>query len=217
MSDTSIPKEQQTAYQRWEMSAFTDDNAEPSSFKKPKATSAAGAGISGALESVRKEAYTKGMQEGFTVGMAKAKEYIEKERMQLLGLSTAFEGALEQADQKIEEDVLGLALDIAKLMLKTKIAADPEVVLPVVRDAIHYLPHVQKPARIIVHPEDARILRDQIGEELNEQVWQIQEDNNIERGGCLVETGENQIDATNGMRWKRISDALAQSNDWLLP
>lgn len=68
-----------------------------------------------------------------------------------------------------------------------------------------------------MHPEDARILRDQIGEELNEQVWQIQEDNNIERGGCLVETGENQIDATNGMRWKRISDALAQSNDWLLP
>jgi flagellar assembly protein FliH len=217
MSDTPIPKEQQTAYQRWEMSAFTDDNEGASSFKKTKSPSAAASGISGALESVRKEAYTKGMQEGFTVGMAKAREYIEKERMQFAALANAFEGALEKADQQIEDDILALALDVAKLMLKTKIQTDPEVVLPVVRDAIHYLPHVQKPAIILVHPEDARILRDQLGEELSEQAWQIQEDSQIERGGCLVETGENQIDATNEMRWKRISEALAQSNDWLLP
>lgn len=217
MSESSIPKEQQTAYQRWEMSAFTDENAGSSSVRKPKTTSAAASSISGALESVRKEAYTKGMQEGFAVGMAKAKEYAAKDHAQFLSIAAAFENALEIADQKIEEDILALALDVAKLMLKTKINIDPEVILPVVRDAIHYLPQVQKPARIIVHHEDARILRDQLGEELSEQAWQIQEDNNIERGGCLVETGENQIDATNEMRWKRISDALAQSNDWILP
>ncbi len=217
MSDASIPKEEQTAYQRWEMSAFTEtDTASSFRAKKPSSTSAA-AGISSALDSVRQEAYTKGMQEGFAVGMAKAKEYVAKEQTQFLRIATAFEQALEAADQKIEEDILGLALDMAKLMLKTKISVDEEVVLPVVRDAIHYLPSVQKPAIITVNHEDAHILRDQLGEELSEQGWQIQEDNNIERGGCLVETGENQIDATNTMRWKRISDALAQSNDWLLP
>lgn len=217
MSDASIPKEQQTAYQRWEMSAFSEEGAASDSFRKPKAVSKASASITEALESVRKEAYTKGMQEGFAVGMAKAKEYAAKDHAQFLSLASAFEQALEVSDQKIEEDILALALDIAKLMLKTKINVDPAIILPVVRDAIHYLPQVQKPARILVHHEDARILRDQLGEELAEQAWQIQEDNNIERGGCLVETGENQIDATNTMRWKRISDALAQSNDWLLP
>jgi flagellar assembly protein FliH len=217
MSEPSIPKEQQTAYQRWEMSAFSEDGTDSGSFTKPKTVSKAAASISDALENVRKEAYTKGMQEGFAVGMAKAKEYAAKDHAQFLSIAQAFEQALEMADQKIEEDILGLALDIAKLILKTKINVDPAIVLPVVRDAIHYLPQVQKPARIIVHHEDARILRDQLGEELSEQAWQIQEDNNIERGGCLVETGENQIDATNAMRWKRITDALAQSNDWLLP
>lgn len=217
MSDTSIPKEQQTAYQRWEMSAFTEEGIDSGSFKKPKATAQPADSISKVLESVRKEAYTKGMQEGFAVGMAKAKEYAAKDHAQFLSIASAFEQALEMADQKIEEDILALALDIAKLMLKTKINVDPTIILPVVRDAIHYLPQVQKPARIVVHHEDARILRDQLGEELSEQSWQIQEDNNIERGGCLVETGENQIDATNAMRWKRISDALAQTNDWLLP
>lgn len=218
MSDTPLPKEQQTAYQRWEMSAFSDENANSSfSPKKAKTPTAAASSISGALESVRKEAYTKGMQEGFAVGMAKAKEYTEQEREKFLSIAAAFEQALEVADQKVEEDILTLALDIAKLMMKTKIEVNPEVVLPVVRDAIHYLPHVQKPARIIVNPEDARILRSQLGEELSDQVWQIQEDHHVERGGCLVETGENQIDATNEVRWKRISQALSQTNDWLVP
>jgi flagellar assembly protein FliH len=91
------------------------------------------------------------------------------------------------------------------------------VVLPVVMDAIHYLPYVQKPARILVHHDDAQMLREYLAEEIASQHWQIQEDINIERGGCMVETGANQIDATNEVRWKRISEALAQKSDWLLP
>ncbi len=218
MSDPSTPKEEQTAYQRWEMSAFSETEVSSSfSPKKSRSTSAAASGISEALEGVRKEAYTKGMQEGFAVGMAKAKDYMVQEQQQFLKIAAGFEQALEAADQKIEEELLDLALDIAKMMLKAKLNADPDVILPVVRDAIHYLPHVEKPAIILVHPEDARILRDQLGEELAEQAWQIQEDTNIERGGCLVETGGNQIDASNATRWKRIGDALSQSNDWLLP
>ena len=130
-------------------------------------------------------------------------------------MAAAFGDALTAADEKIEQNILELALDIAKAMVKTQLNANPEVILPIVRDAIHYLPYVQKPARIFVHHDDAKILREQLGDELSEQVWQIQEDNNIERGGCLVETGANQIDATNATRWKRISDALAQQNDWL--
>jgi flagellar assembly protein FliH len=54
-----------------------------------------------------------------------------------------------------------------------------------------------------------------LAEELAEGGWQLIEDSSIERGGCMVETPSNQIDATNGMRWKRISDALGQPSEWL--
>jgi flagellar assembly protein FliH len=67
-----------------------------------------------------------------------------------------------------------------------------------------------------VHHDDAQMLREYLAEEISSQQWLIQEDSNIERGGCLVETGANQIDATNAVRWKRISEALAQNNNWLL-
>jgi len=222
MSDMATPKEQQTAYQRWEMSSFAQSGSKESSNfnhskRKEPVAAASSSKVAEIFESVRQEAYNKGMQEGFAVGMAKAKEFSLKEKQNLSNMVAGFADALTTADEKIEENILELALDIAKAMLKAKLKADPEAILPIVRDAIHYLPHVQKPARIFVHHEDAKILREQLGEELSEQVWQIQEDNNIERGGCLVETGSNQIDASNATRWKRISDALAQTNDWLVP
>jgi flagellar assembly protein FliH len=214
----TIPKEQQTAYERWEMSSFAEGNQSIRGSKSSKKLdTVASAKISEIFEIARKEAYTKGMQEGFAVGMAKAREYAQEEKRNFIKLMNSFSDALEKSDEQIADDALSLALEIAKAMLKVKLNIDTAVVLPVVMDAIHYLPYVQKPARILVHHEDAQMLREYLAEEIASQHWQIQEDINIERGGCIVETGANQIDATNEVRWKRISDALAQKNDWMLP
>ncbi len=218
MANLATPKEQQTAYERWQMSSFAEGDQGIGSNKQRKKENAASAEtVSQILEAVRKEAYAKGVQEGFAVGMAKAREAAYEDKQNFLKLMTAFNEALEKSDELIADDVLSLALDIAKAMLKVKLDVDPAMVLPVVMDAIHYLPYVQKPARILVHHEDAQMLREYLAEEISSQHWQIQEDSSIERGGCLVETGANQIDSTNAVRWKRISEALAQNNDWLLP
>ena len=218
MSNLAVPKEQQTAYERWEMSSFTEgDGSVGGSKPKRKEVVANSAAVAQIFDGVRKEAYAKGMQEGFAVGMAKAREASREDKQKFLNLTTAFSEALEKSDEQIADDVLSLALDIAKSMLKVKLNIDPATILPVVMDAIHYLPYVQKPARILVHHEDAQILREYLADEISSQHWQIQEDSSVERGGCLVETGANQIDATNEVRWKRISEALAQSNHWLMP
>ncbi len=215
----TIPKEQQTAYERWEMSSFSEGNQSISASKpkRKEENTVASEKLSQIFETARKEAFTKGMQEGFAVGMAKAREYAHEDKQNFLKLMESFSDALEKSDEQIADDALSLALEIAKAMLKVKLNIDASVVLPVVMDAIHYLPYVQKPARILVHHDDAQILREYLADEISSQHWQIQEDINIERGGCIVETGANQIDATNEVRWKRISDALAQSGDWLLP
>lgn len=221
MANTGVPKEQQSAYERWEMASLSDTHersrapvATSQSQKKALPTAAEVAQV---FESTRKDAYNKGMQEGFAAGMAQARELAQAEKNQFLQLIGSFTSALETADEQIAEDVLSLALDIAKAMLKTKLLVDEKVLLPVVLDAIHYLPNIQRPARILVHHDDMQLLREHMADEIANDHWQIHEDSNIERGGCVVETGANQVDATNATRWKRITDALAQSNDWLLP
>lgn len=217
-NDSHKPKDQQTAYERWEMSQFNETDSNIGGVKtKQRESLAESKEVSKIFESVRQDAYNKGMQEGFAVGMAKARQQSIVEKEHFIKLTQSFNEALEQADEQIAEEVLSLALDIAKSMLKAKLNIDPAAVLPVVVDAIHYLPYIQKPARILVHHDDAQIIREYLGDEIASQQWQILEDSNIERGGCLVETGANQIDASNEVRWKRISDALAQNNNWLLP
>lgn len=218
MSNATIPKEKQTAYQRWELSSFASDPAlerknlgvvkkvepDPQETKK----------LADILENVRKEGFTKGMQEGFAVGMEQAQAQIQEERENMLALIHGFDDALQKMDEHISEDILALALDIAKAMLKTKLQVNPEVVIPIVRDAIRYLPHLQSPGRVMVNPEDAKLLRQYMDDELKEYRWQIQEDSSVERGGCIVDTQANQIDATNSTRWRRITDALSQQDDW---
>jgi len=217
MADVNLPKEQQTAYERWEMSSFGDDKRGLGAAKGKKESMADPKELAKIFEEVRKAAYTRGVQEGFSVGMANAHEMVQNDKQHLLRLMDAFSLALEQSDEKIANDVLALALDIAKSMLKVKLNIDPAILLPVVMDAIHYLPHIQQPARILVNRDDAQMLREYMADEIASQQWQVQEDHTIERGGCMIETGANQIDASNALRWKRISAALAQNNDWLLP
>jgi flagellar biosynthesis/type III secretory pathway protein FliH len=52
----------------------------------------------------------------------------------------------------------------------------PELILPVVRDAIEYLPVLQQPALLVLHPDDAATVRAGIGEELDKGGWRVVED-----------------------------------------
>jgi flagellar assembly protein FliH len=217
MVASAIPKEQMSAYQRWEMASF-DDSDSSERVKRDRAQAEENARtVSQILKQVRQEAYEEGFKTGYVDGMGRAEKQLDAERTQLLQMSANFQQALAMQDVNIAESVLSLALDLAKAMMKTKLQADPQAVIPVVLDAMHYLPQVKQPARIIVNHEDAKVLRSHIGEELREQGWQLVEDAQIERGGCLVETAENQIDATNEMRWKRLVQGLSRFDDWHKP
>lgn len=217
MVASAIPKEQMSAYQRWEMASF-DDSVSSERVKRERAQAEENARtVSQILKQVRQEAYEEGFKTGYVDGMGRAESQLEAERTQLLQMSDSFQQALSMQDVNVAESVLSLALDLAKAMMKTKLQADPQAVIPVVLDAMHYLPQVKQPARLIVNHEDAKVLRSHIGEELREQGWQLVEDAQIERGGCLVETAENQIDATNEMRWKRLVQGLSRVDDWHKP
>lgn len=217
MSNTGLPKGQQTAYERWEMSSFAGGKDNVARNLQARSDSANTEKAALMFDEMRKKGYAKGMQEGFAVGLAEAKERVQEDKQHFQQLMAAFTDALEKSDEQISEDVLSLALDIAKAMIKVKLNVDPSAVLAVVMDAIQYLPHIQKPARILLHHEDIQMLREYMADEIVSEQWQIHEDHHVERGGCIVETGTNQVDATNTVRWKRVSEALSQNNEWLLP
>lgn len=247
------PKEQQTAYQRWEMTSFGDER--PSARAAREAEEAAQARLRAAEEAARLEAERRaaelayeleigpppppppalpseaevaeireqarlaGYEEGHAAGHADAlalgKLETARELEQVRALALAFGDALVHADQLIADQLLELALHLARGMLKTALQVKPELVLPVVRDAVAYLPVLQQPAQLILHPADAALVREAMGEELDKAGWRLVEDGQLERGGCKVDTATNQIDAQAGARWQRLSQALGKDVGWL--
>src|SRR5690606_16450471 len=156
-----------------------------------------------------------GIEDGRTAGIAEGRLQAEQERQLLRQIAESFGTEVAQANELIAADMLTLSLDLAKAMLKTALRIKPELVVPIVREAIHYLPTLQQPALLHLHPEDAAIVGGQMGDELTAAGWRVVEDLHMERGGCRVETATNQIDATATTRWQRLAAALGKDADWL--
>jgi flagellar assembly protein FliH len=240
-----IPKEQQTAFQRWEMKSFGDFRPSAVAAREAEAAAEAAAApppeelveelyaepeapppdypTEEELAAIREEARIHGYDHGYAAGHAEGhadaialgKEATDQELAPLREIAGNFSNALQDADQLIASDVLELALHLAKGMLKQALHVKPELILPIVREAIEYLPVLQQPALLMLNPDDAKTVRAGIGEELDKGGWRVIDDAQVARGGCKIDTATNQIDAQAAARWQRLAHALGKNVDWL--
>lgn len=212
-----IREDEQSTCQPWELASF---EAEPHSI-----TNADYAGISlptieqisAIEEQARHEGYQAGLAEGLAKGLAEGREQAAVEAARLRDLADAFTGELSQADETISQQVLDLSLDLARALLKSALAIRPELVIPMVREAVRYLPSLQQPAMLYLNPDDAVLVKERIGDELAKLGWHLTDDARLEPGSCRVETASNQIDASLPTRWQRLAAALGKESDWLAP
>ena len=210
MSDV-LPKEQQSAYQRWEMASFGDER----SSARANTPAVSEAELATIREQARQMGHAEGLAQGRAEGLHAGRIESAQEMLHLQQIAETFGSEIARANEVIAEDMLDLGLDLAKAMLKTALEIRPELVLPVVAEAIRYLPSLQQPALLFLHPLDAKLAREFIGDELSKAGWRVTEDAHLERGGCRVETPSNQIDASIQTRWQRIAAALGKNADWL--
>jgi flagellar assembly protein FliH len=215
MSSTVIPKERLSAYERWELAAL-DAGHSPHGIEHDVVSAPP------TLDQLRKlreqahsEGYADGFEQGRLAGLGEGRQQCCVLAEQLASLAREFSIELSRADERLAEEVLDLALDVAKAVLKKGLETRADLVIPVVREALRYLPAVQQPAMLFLHPDDAAHVKECLQDDLAQADWRIVEDPNIQRGGCRVETASNQIDASIGTRWQRIARALGKSSEWL--
>jgi len=206
MSDAAIPKEQLTAYERWELPNFsTSGTGNNAPFMRQKENAPAiELPTAVQLEEIQRQAHEEGYQTGFSEGAQR-----------VAALINGMEHALQQADQNIAQDLLKLSLEVARQMVQQTLKTNPEILLNVIREAIGSLPHFNQGAHLVLHPDDAVLVRDSMGEQLSHSGWKIFEDALIARGGARVETAHSQIDATLANRWQRIVAAIGQDSSWI--
>jgi len=223
-----IPKEKLTAYQRWELAAF--DEAEQ---KAERAREMAAAELppqevieeppptpeeppivlptAADIERMHNEAHEQGYAAGYEEGIADAKAVLADATRILDNLQQA----VTNLDQKIADQLLATSIEIANQVVRQSLKLQPELLLPIVREAVATLhPGAGHPA-LLAHPEDATLIRKHMGDHLSHNNWRIIEDPALTRGGCRIELGASEVDATLETRWRRVIEAIGVNENWL--
>lgn len=201
----------QSAFKAWEMTSFDADLQPAKNTGQPAVVLPTIEQITDIQEQARQEGYHAGHAEGLAAG----REEAAREAARLRDLANAFSVEVAQADETISQQVLDLSVDLARAMLKSALAIRPELVIPIVKEAVRYLPALHQPALLFLNPGDAVLVKDRIGDELGKMGWQLTDDVQLEPGSCRVETANNQIDASLPTRWQRLTAALSKNSDWL--
>lgn len=163
------------------------------------------------LENIQQQARDEGYAAGYAEGQAAARA--EAARLQTLVATARVD--LARLDQEVADRVLGLALEVARRVVGEAFRARPELILPVVQEAVRCLPEFEQPVRVHLHPEDAALVEAQLGDGARAGGWQIVADGAIARGGCKLATATGAVDATLASRWDRVLAALGQNDAWL--
>lgn len=220
-----IPKEQLSAYQRWELSALDEvvSEQQPDGAAEDDAvTDMVSTLVLPTAEDVEhihqqayQEGFSSGRQEGLTSGYQEGQRQAEQEAVRWQTLVDSLSESLAHFEDGLADEILHLTLTIAKQVLRRALHVKSDLILPVVKEAIGGLTqHYQHP-RIMVHPDDAALVRTYLAEDGGRAPWIVSEDADIERGGCRIETVNSEIDATLQSRWQHLVAALGQEDFWL--
>jgi flagellar assembly protein FliH len=197
-----IPHEKLTAYQRWELAALNED---PIQFAQENR------GPSSVTENLNAATgYATGYDTGFQAGQDAA----EKELKQIEELFSATRKALAEVEQEIARDVLNLAIELARQVLRGELSVRRDALLPVVSEAMEALPGSSTQRKLLLNPSDVDIVRSHLGENLKLGGWQVVEDHLIEPGGCKILSANGDIDATLATRWQRVVGSLDRADAW---
>ena len=118
--------------------------------------------------------------------------------------------------QRQEAEMVALTLDIAKQVIKTEVAQNPEVVRQVIGNALRRI-NDKENVRIRVCPADAAAVKE-MREELIEMMdglrhLEILDDRRVGQGGCVIETNAGTIDAKIETQIAEVARALGVSVD----
>ena len=233
-----IPKEKLATFQRWQAGSFDKkpaaqpvpatapspvvSEAAPPAEEQTEAASPFKLPTAEDIERMHDEAQASGYEAGFAEGKAAgekaALEIAEANALRFNSLIGNLKRSLEEIDQTVAEQLLALAIEVAAQLTRGSITAKADFLVPIIREAIATLPLHHAHVVIRLNPADAMHVRPLLGEEFAQTGTQILEDGEISPGGCLLQAGASEIDATIETRWKRVLEAIGTEPEaWLNP
>lgn len=160
------------------------------------------------LQELQQDAYDEAYADGYAKGLQAGEHEINTRLERLDELLRALTRPFEDLDDIVEEQLVDLAIAIAKQLFRREIQIDPSHVIGVVRETIPLLPIASRNIKVHLHPDDAALVLESFSQAGDDAAWSIVQDPLVTRGGCRVSSDNSQIDAQAETRFQLIVDAI---------
>jgi len=147
------------------------------------------------LQTSYDEGYNRGAQEGHARGFAEGNSALHQQTVtRLNGVIAALNQSNNLAnDAALEQEVLQLSLEVARVILHREISVEPEALGTLIKHGLEQLPGSNDVMRSVrLHPLDAKVIRDLLNDTNN---LEIVDDANLSPGDCVVESASSVVHA----------------------
>lgn len=164
------------------------------------------------------EGFSQGHTQGLLEGQQKLDDYVAdagaQAARQFGALFEAAQNQLAEQEQGIAAGVLEMAVLLARQVLRQELSVNPNVLMPVLREALGMLVIDNRPTVVRLHPVDVDVFADTIRESFPGLALTLLPDAAITQGGCIVECAGTVVDATLENRWKKTIASIGLQSEW---
>ena len=140
-------------------------------------------------------------------------EKLEKELELVLKLFKEMIKEIEEEKAKMvaegKKEIIKVAVAIAKKIIKKETQIDPDIILRVAESAFKQIIDAKKIV-VKVNPNDKKKIKEMIDLKKEKSNIQIEEDERVQRGGCLITTDKEIVDAQIDHQIKEVEKALME-------
>ena len=209
MSDPLSNKNQSLGATRWELATLKENKQDLS--RNPLIAKLAQELVD-SKEKAKEEGFLSGFEEGKKAGhqdgLVQGQQQIQVTIEHLSEIAFNLQKLYAFSRDHIAQEVLELSIALAKSITLRSIEKQPDIIFDVVEKALEQIPILQLPAKLLLNPLDAELIEANQGRSLKDSGWKIVHDASISRGGCRLETGSNDVDATVEKRIEKLMATL---------
>ncbi|RQO80501.1 flagellar assembly protein FliH [Acidovorax sp. FJL06] len=220
-----IPSEEVGDFKQWKFSAVDgSDLVEPEPEPAPEIS--VEVDEAAAEQALQQQACDDAYAEGFAQGQAQTAlewqrrmdDYIAQQGQEaaqrVQAVLQTLDASLIDMQQQMAQQLLELACDIARQVVRQELSVNPNALQPVVREAVGMLVTEGRPAMVRLNPLDMEAMAQPLREELDGPGVQWVADAAVPAGGCLVESAGTVVDGSLDKRWQRAIAALGLESPW---
>ena len=159
-------------------------------------------GFAQGLEAGMQKGKVDGYEAGHQQGLKEMQVQLAIEQQRLHTLMNALLNPITAQDDDLENMLLDVICSLTQSVIQRELQTDSTQILDLVKTAVEALPVGSKNIRVCINPNDLMVLETYAQEQQLE--WKFFADEQLQPGGCRIETPESRVDFSVSLRLKTV-------------